>query len=358
MSKALRLRSLALMAGGDGGLDLTGRIDLPAAVMADLREVLAETKGRGGDVLITGCGLEGLMARLLDAMAGWEGAIDVVDAKVPAGGRRGVRMVAGPPDDYAVDPEAADRDLRANPVGSFEEMRERLAAIDARRREHPLVADGTKTLVIQDLLANRLDQVAFGRALGEGFRVLALDGMLYLTAFLADEPAAAPGPATVAGGLLRLPMELEILDLLRRAGFHGPTLTPLHDAPVLVRGGVEARAFAIRAYKGTAGPCYDQGHAVIYRGPWSQVSDDDGHVYRRGERTAVCRKTYDVLMRAPYAGQFIGLPCYLEPPLSEAPLFDCATPALRDPAVTKGRIPLRAVGDMCCDTSSAGGGCC
>ena len=39
-------------------------------------------------------------------------------------------------------------------------------------------------------------------------------------------------------------------------------------------------------------PCLDQNHAVIYRGPWRQVEDDDGHVLRRGVRTAVCEKTF------------------------------------------------------------------
>jgi len=54
------------------------------------------------------------------------------------------------------------------------------------------------------------------------------------------------------------------------------------------------------AYKGKDGPCFDHKQAVIYRGPFREVVDDDGHVLRRGARTAVCEKTFGLLSREPY----------------------------------------------------------
>ena len=120
------------------------------------------------------------------------------------------------------------------------------------------------------------------------------------------------------------------------AGFYGLRFEYLSAEPVDRIAGVELRAVVLRAYKGKEGVCLDQGHAVMYPGPWSAVEDDDGHRYVRGERTAVCAKTYGLLMRAPYAGSLIGLNPPTLLPLEDAPQFDCNTPALRDIAVTRG----------------------
>ena len=98
------------------------------------------------------------------------------------------------------------------------------------------------------------------------------------------------------------------------------------------------------------------GQAVMYRGPWLEVQDDDGHVYRRGERVAVCAKTFDLMMRAPYQGAFMGLRSVNEPPLARAVTFDCNTSTLRDPKVTKGLAPFD--GGQAETSCSAENGCC
>ena len=56
--------------------------------------------------------------------------------------------------------------------------------------------------------------------------------------------------------------------------------------------GIEFRAITVTAYKGKEGPCIERNQAVIYRGPWKQVVDDDGHTLERGVRMAVCDKTF------------------------------------------------------------------
>ena len=43
---------------------------------------------------------------------------------------------------------------------------------------------------------------------------------------------------------------------------------------------------------------------MIYKGPWRQVQDDDGHVFMRGERSAVCEKTFKLMQKEPYAYMF------------------------------------------------------
>jgi hypothetical protein len=44
--------------------------------------------------------------------------------------------------------------------------------------------------------------------------------------------------------------------------------------------------------------------AVIYQGPFKEVTDDDGHTLRRGIRTAVCEKTFGIYSLDPYADCF------------------------------------------------------
>jgi hypothetical protein len=74
----------------------------------------------------------------------------------------------------------------------------------------------------------------------------------------------------------------------------------------------------------------------MYAGPWREVRDDDGHVLRRGERTAVCAKTYDILTAEPYADRIIAIPPRVEIPPHQRVGFDCARTAARHPRETKG----------------------
>ncbi|MEJ7848832.1 MAG: hypothetical protein WKF92_12165 [Pyrinomonadaceae bacterium] len=46
---------------------------------------------------------------------------------------------------------------------------------------------------------------------------------------------------------------------------------------------------------------------MIYKGPWKKVVDDDGHVLERGQRMAVCDKTFQIYGKAPYADHIIAI---------------------------------------------------
>jgi len=65
--------------------------------------------------------------------------------------------------------------------------------------------------------------------------------------------------------------------------------------------GIEFRSVAVEAFKGKHGPCFERKQAIIYKGPFEEVLDDDGHRLRRGERTAVCDKTFQIYRKEPYA---------------------------------------------------------
>jgi phosphoribulokinase len=101
---------------------------------------------------------------------------------------------------------------------------------------------------------------------------------------------------------------------------------------------VEFRSLTVRAYMGKQGECREHNQAVIYKGPWKQVKDDDNHIFLRGEHMAVCRKTHDIMTdpNGPYASHMIGVEPIAAVKADDAKLFDCKRIAKRHPKETKG----------------------
>jgi arsenite methyltransferase len=250
--------------------------------------------------------------------------------------------------------------LTEQPIENLQDYQQFQHRLNTQRLESPLIPNDSADVVILDLAVNRLPLVQVQSLLSEAFRVLRRGGCLTLLLLLADEPVSSELPTILQQDLCFIPQEPEIMALLTEAGYYGMQYTQRSGLPLKVVSGTEIRFFTAMAYKGKQGICLDQGHAVIYRGPWSEVLDDDGHRYVRGKRVAVCQKTYEILNRVPYQQEFFAVPCYLEVPLEQAPLFDCNTPKLRDPEVTKGKKTVFESGSCCSSPSSdsLSSGCC
>ncbi|MFW8635313.1 hypothetical protein [Cribrihabitans pelagius] len=219
------------------------------------------------------------------------------------------------------------------------------------------IGSGALRQVMAPFLLNTTGESQLPLVLAECARVLETGGSFETLVLAADEPLSG-AEIPCEGHLCRhFPKEDEIADLLLRAGFHGVTLTPVLDRPAVITDGAELRAFALSAHTGTRGVCLEQGDAAVYLGPWSRVEDDDGHVYPRGVRIAVCAKTAAVLQRPPYAGSFAIIPAYGRPPLEDAALFDCSQTAVRPVAETKGRAPLGSSGRLAAECRDGDCGC-
>ena len=65
--------------------------------------------------------------------------------------------------------------------------------------------------------------------------------------------------------------------------------------------------------------------------------DDDNHRMERGERYAVCDKTYNLYRKAPYQEFFEFVDPLADIPLTEAKPFDCFAHSARHPKETKGQ---------------------
>jgi SAM-dependent methyltransferase len=369
MSKALDFRNTALRLASRKGIDLAlSRAGELAPVLASLMKPALEACT---DALLLGTSTPGLAPSLLAILeqAGKEGMLvepepSHLERLVPrrtedAPHTPSITIARGDPANLRIDPQTVDTLIARAGVQSYADWCRVQQEIDAAGKARPFVPDDAVDLVVVDMLCNRLTAAAGERMLAEAFRVLRRHGRLLLVVLLADEPQTASAPVVIDDWpLTERPAEPAIVTALDRAGFHGTTYHAVLDRPVRTIQGVELRAFLVEAHKGKQGICLDQGHAVIYRGPWREVYDDDGHRYVRGERTAVCAKTFELLAHAPYAGQFIGVAPYVLVPLEQAPLFDCNTPTLRSPAVTKGQVSLAEHGGSACGPTSDGTGCC
>ena len=70
-------------------------------------------------------------------------------------------------------------------------------------------------------------------------------------------------------------LEEAFLQAFEDAKFYGLRIEDLRSEPYQTVEGIEFRAITITAYKGKEGACIERNQAVIYRGPWKQVVDDD-----------------------------------------------------------------------------------
>ncbi len=154
----------------------------------------------------------------------------------------------------------------------------------------------------------------------------------------------------------RLPRRF-VLEAFERAGFYGMETVKRDEKPWRVVEGIEFRSITVLAYKGKQGACFDRNQAMIYKGPWKKVIDDDGHVFERGARMAVCDKTFQIYNREPYKNDIIAVEPIENIALEDAKEFDCKRTAKRSPRETKGlEYNLTDLtGEDCC---APDGDCC
>ena len=261
--------------------------------------------------------------------------------------------------DLRTDLDAADARLRRSAVASAEDLQAFEEFLSEQRRRRPLIADDSIDVVVSNCVLNLVRDEDKRQLFEEMFRVLKRGGRVLVSDIVADEPV--PGhlkadPELWSGCISGAFQEAGFLGAFGEAGFYGMEVLKRDETPWRTVEGIEFRSVTVAAYKGKQGPCWDLKQAVIYKGPWSEVKDDDGHTLARGERMAVCEKTFRIYTREPYARDIIAVPPLEEVAPQEARPFDCSRDAVRHPRETKGReyrVTTDAAGTCC-----APGDCC
>lgn len=262
--------------------------------------------------------------------------------------------------DLALNLELLDQRLRSEPMNGADAwlQAERLTA--DLRRERPLVADNSVDVVVSNCVLNLVDPASKARLFEEIFRVLRLGGRAVIADIVSDEPVPDElqrDPELWSGCISGAMTETAFLEAFERAGFYGIELMKRDAQPWRTVQGIEFRSVTVRAFRGKQGPCFERKQAVIYKGPFKEVVDDDGHRLRRGTRQAVCDKTFQLYRKAPYRDHFEFIEPLTPVPAEMAEPFDCRRSALRNPRETKGQ-EYRATteGSSCCDGGN--GACC
>ncbi len=212
-------------------------------------------------------------------------------------------------------------------------------------------------------MLNLVESHAKRRLFEEIFRVLRVGGRAVISDIVSDElvPMELQDDPTLWSGCISGALtEDGFLQAFADAGFYGIRLLKRDAAPWQTVAGIEFRSVTVEAFKGKQGPCFERNQAVIYRGPFKEVLDDDGHRMERGGRYAVCDKTFNLYRKSPYAEHFEFIEPRDEVPLSEAKPFDCSRTAHRHPKETKGQdyAATTEASDCCAPGGDGGTACC
>ena len=271
-----------------------------------------------------------------DMLAVARDAAPVVGARL---GFANVEFRRGRIQDLTLDLDLLEGRLAERPVHNVEDLMEVHALSDQLRQERPLVADGSVDVVVSNCVLNLVANAEKRQMFDEIYRVLRRGGRVVISDIVSDEDVPLEmqrDPELWSGCISGAFTETGFLAAFEESGFHGIRVLERQVEPWRTVDGIEFRSLTVEAFKGKEGPCYERNQAIVYKGPFKEVVDDDGHRLLRGHRHAVCDKTFRLYQQEPYAGQFDVVAPRQEIPLEEAGPFDCTRTPLRHPKETKG----------------------
>ena len=240
--------------------------------------------------------------------------------------------------DLALDRDRLETWLRQRPVRTLEDLEALEREKQRLRAEEPLIADASVDLVLSNCVLNLVDGREKARLFREIHRVLRNGGRCAISDIVSDEDVPEElqrDPVLWSGCISGALREDRFVDAFTDAGLYGVEIVARQAEPWAVVEGIEFRSMTLVAHKGKEGPCWEHNEAVVYNGPWREVVDDDGHVFRRGQRTAVCRKTFGLMTREPYASSMTGIEPLVPIAAEDARPFACEGTRPRSPRETK-----------------------
>ncbi|HSH37606.1 MAG TPA: methyltransferase domain-containing protein [Chthoniobacterales bacterium] len=260
--------------------------------------------------------------------------------------------------DLALDLDKLDEALKASPITDATSFLRADELAQELRVKHPLVASDSVDVVVSNCVLNLVEAKAKRQLFDEIFRVLRKGGRAVISDIVSDEEVPETlqnDPELWSGCISGALTEQGFIRAFSDAGFYGIQILKRDEQPWQTVDGIEFRSVTIEAFKGKQGPCFERNQAVIYRGPFKEVLDDDNHRMERGVRYAVCDKTYNLYGKAPYCDSFEFVEPLTKIPLEDAKPFDCSRSSVRHPKETKGQdYKVTTHASSCCD----GGSCC
>ncbi|MFT7464467.1 MAG: arsenite methyltransferase [Pseudohongiellaceae bacterium] len=268
-------------------------------------------------------------------------------------GHDNVTFVKARIEDLGLDRAALDVWLAENPVRSDAELSLLEAHIELQRSSAPLIADDSVDVVLSNCVLNLVLPERKGQLFEEIFRVIKPGGRAVISDIVSDEdiPQHLADDNELWSGCISGAWREDLFcKAFEDAGFQGITILERAAEPWQTVEGIEFRSVTIEATVGESGPCYEQNQAVIYKGPWKSVQDDDGHTLHRGQPMAVCGRTYRFMTSGPHKEHVIGIEPREPVAETDAQLFACTGDRVRAAGEIKGsdfKVTSAAPSDCC-----------
>lgn len=223
--------------------------------------------------------------------------------------------------DLATDLDALGQWLESHPVKSATDYKKLADKQAELRRTAPLVADNSVDVIVSNCVLNLVPDHEKPQLFREMFRVLKPGGRIAVSDIVSDveSPEHLKNDATLWSGCISGALtELGFIDALADAGFVGAAFDKFDHAPWQVVEGIEYRSVTVLAYKPSADAAAQKEAVALYAGPWAEVADDEGRIFRRGERVTVSGMDAAVLRTGAYADMLI---------VGEPEASECCPPA-------------------------------
>ncbi|MEE8059791.1 MAG: methyltransferase domain-containing protein [Pseudomonadales bacterium] len=235
--------------------------------------------------------------------------------------------------DLALSVDALEAKLKESPINNAEQLTMLDTWKQQQRQKSPMIANDSVSLVISNCVLNLVDKNNRQQMIDEIFRVLKPGGRVAISDIVSDEsvPKSLQDDSTLWSGCISGAFEeKEFLQTFLSAGFVAVGYDKWDDQPWQVVENIEFRSVTLLATKPSREHLYDAGQAVLYKGPYSEVRDDLGNIYPRGERIAVSRRTFELIQDGPYAKDFVcmvpteasNLGCFCKPPGTVRPVSE------------------------------------
>src|SRR5438309_6208811 len=218
-------------------------------------------------------------------------------------GYTNVEIRKGRIQDLALDLELLDRELKRGQITDAASFLAADELAEELRVKHPLIATDSIDVVVSSCVLNLVEPRSKPQLFDEIVRVLKKGGRAVISDIVSDEVVPEElqnDPELWSGCISGALTEERFLGAFENAGFYGIQILKRDAKPWRTVQGIEFRSVTIEAFKGKQGECFERNQAVIYRGPFKEVLDDDNHRMERGKRSAVCDKTYNLYKKAPY----------------------------------------------------------
>jgi len=209
--------------------------------------------------------------------------------------------------DLALDLEKLEAELKKNPIQDANSFLAAEARAAELRAMSPLIATDSMDVVVSNCVLNLVEPRAKRQLFNEIFRVLRHGGRAVISDIVSAQPVPVEmqnDPELWSGCISGALTEEDFIHAFVDAGFYGARILKRDPQPWRTVQRIEFRSMTIEAFKGDSVGSAERNRTVIYKGPFQEVVDDQGHRLERGRRQAVSDPTFQRYGREPYRDCF------------------------------------------------------